>query len=112
MAHDNGLDDETNAGGTPDDYEGPPCCPICGQYTKYVECVDCDGDGGFHDCGEDTCCCLDKEEITVDCETCHGQGGYRECSALPHTDEQLNRFRALKAQGVISPSSDPSGAPG
>lgn len=30
MAHDNGLDDETNAGGTPDDYEpafgrcGPP----------------------------------------------------------------------------------------
>jgi hypothetical protein len=95
MAHDSGLDDETLAGGTPDDFDYYEIdCPICGAYTEYVDCQDCDGEGGHHDCGEDTCCCLDKEEITVDCETCKGQGGYRECTALPHTEEQIAAYRS------------------
>ena len=38
------------------------------------DCWYCHGDGGFHDCGEDTCCCLDKDEITEVCPECGGRG--------------------------------------
>lgn len=38
------------------------------------DCWYCHGEGGFHDCGEDCCCCLDKEEITEVCPECHGRG--------------------------------------
>lgn len=37
-------------------------------------CWHCLGEGGFHDCGEDTCCCLDKDEITEICPECRGRG--------------------------------------
>ncbi len=101
MAHDNGLDDETNAGGTPDDFDYyDTSCPICGSYTEYVECEECYGEGGFHDCGEDCCCCLDKEEITVDCEICKGHGGYRQCTSLPHTDEQMAAWRKYQEEAA------------
>ena len=29
---------------------------------------------GFHDCGEDVCCCLHKAEHTDVCGTCNGRG--------------------------------------
>jgi hypothetical protein len=35
-------------------------------------CWECGGDGGFHDCGDDTCCCL--EPTDVECESCGGTG--------------------------------------
>jgi hypothetical protein len=79
----------------PDDF-GDEYCPVCGAYMERVDCWMCHGDGGFHDCGEDTCCCLDKEEITETCEECKGEGGYLVCSALPHTDEQMAEYRAKK----------------
>lgn len=68
-------------------------CPICGAMMEWVDCWHCHGEGGFHDCGEDCCCCLDKEEITIDCEECKGEGGYLECISLPHTDEQMSAWR-------------------
>lgn len=37
-------------------------------------CYACGGEGGYHDCGEDCCVCLDKEEITETCEVCGGRG--------------------------------------
>lgn len=37
-------------------------------------CFACGGEGGFHDCGEDACCCLDKDEISIKCEECQGSG--------------------------------------
>lgn len=37
-------------------------------------CYKCMGEGGWHDCGEDCCCCLDPEEITHVCDECHGTG--------------------------------------
>lgn len=45
----------------------------------YVEgdwksCWQCFGDGGWHDCGDDCCMCLDKESITVICDECLGEG--------------------------------------
>ena len=47
-------------------------------------CWQCGGEGGYHDCGEDCCCCA-KPKIDVICQECHGDGGYLICSALPHT---------------------------
>lgn len=37
-------------------------------------CPTCHGDGGWHDCGEDTCCCLDGDELTDICPDCGGEG--------------------------------------
>lgn len=37
-------------------------------------CTECHGQGGYHDCGEDTCCCLDPGEITEICTACKGRG--------------------------------------
>lgn len=82
MAHDSGLDDDG------------PYCRICGAHEELVDCFQCCGDGGFHDCGECTCNCLDKDEITVDCVECDGRGMYRECTSLPHTDSQMQQYRA------------------
>ena len=38
-----------------------------------VECWCCDGEGGYHNCGEDCCCCADAER-NVHCEVCDGAG--------------------------------------
>ncbi len=41
-------------------------------------CDECLGEGGWHDCGEDTCCCLDPEDRTsldwIVCGVCGGSG--------------------------------------
>jgi hypothetical protein len=38
-------------------------------------CGACDGEGYYHDCGEDTCCCLNPEEDDCfPCEECGGTG--------------------------------------
>jgi hypothetical protein len=43
------------------------------------ECPRCDGAGGYHDCGEDACCCADPEDEDSDdwvvCDECGGSGG-------------------------------------
>lgn len=50
------------------------CCELVWQ-----SCEQCGGDGVFgHDCGEDTCCCLDPEEDDP-CEICDGEGGWMRC---------------------------------
>jgi hypothetical protein len=38
-------------------------------------CWQCMGDGGWHDCGEDCCCCLEPE-LNVVCDECDGEGEY------------------------------------
>ncbi len=48
-----------------------PC--IC-DGNGSILCVECQGEGGWHDCGEDCCCCLDPEEITDVCPDCDGTG--------------------------------------
>lgn len=74
------------------DYDYDADCPICHSYMTREPCWKCMGEGGWHDCGDDCCPCLDKEEITQDCEECDGEGEYLVCSALPHTDEQMARY--------------------
>ena len=51
----------------------------CGCEKEHVTCWNCGGEGGFHDCFDDTCCCLDKDSITDDCDICEGNGGYLVC---------------------------------
>jgi hypothetical protein len=45
----------------------------------WIECECCGGEGyTSHDCGEDSCCCLEPED-NVQCDACGGNGGfYRE----------------------------------
>ena len=39
-------------------------------------CQRCGGEGCYHDCGDDTCCCADTEgpEDLVTCPDCQGSG--------------------------------------
>lgn len=38
-------------------------------------CFACGGEGEYHDCGEDTCCCADPEtQDMYPCEECGGTG--------------------------------------
>lgn len=52
-----------------DDYDEPDdigeCCDACG------------GEGFYHDCGDDTCCCAnpDEDDLLV-CDECGGRGFY------------------------------------
>jgi len=50
----------------------------CGQEMVEESCHACFGEGGFHDCGEDTCVCLDKSP-NIMCEDCNGKGSYLVC---------------------------------
>ena len=63
-----------------DEYDAAHC-PFCGTYMQLEACWECLGAGGFHDCGEDTCCCLDPDERHDLCETCGGTGEYAVCPA-------------------------------
>ena len=37
-------------------------------------CPVCYGEGGYHDCGEDTCCCANPDDDLIACEECGGEG--------------------------------------
>lgn len=53
----------------------------CGQQKLYLDCWQCCGEGfSHHDCGDDTCCCLDPSD-NVTCDICKGKGGYHVCAA-------------------------------
>lgn len=42
---------------------------------EFTECWECLGEGGWHNCGEDCCCCIDPEGPPWDrCQTCDGTG--------------------------------------
>lgn len=54
-------------------------CSFCGSSVDWEDCWDCGGEGySYHDCGEDTCCCLDPQPNVV-CDTCNGETGWYRC---------------------------------
>ena len=60
-----------------EDSEMCPRCKCCDTYWQ--ECSSCGGEGvDGHDCGEDTCCCLDPEDNET-CDVCEGEGGWNRC---------------------------------
>lgn len=52
------------------------------DYSEYVDCWQCGGEGGWNSCMEDTCCALGGEEGCNDpscwrrCDICKGEGGW------------------------------------
>lgn len=44
----------------------------------WEDCDHCDDGSSHHDCGDDTCCCLDPYP-NVECEWCDGTGGFYVC---------------------------------
>ncbi len=54
-------------------------CKKCGSSVMWKECWKCNGEGfSGHDCGEDTCCCLDPLPNII-CDVCDGDGGWHVC---------------------------------
>lgn len=67
--------------------EDYPTCPQCGADMDFVECETCSGEGfDGHDCGEDTCCCLNPEE-NMACGICDGDGGWELCPKRCKVDQ-------------------------
>lgn len=54
-----------------------PCYDCQGMMT-YVSCDTCEAGAIPHDCGDDTCCCLDPRD--EDCEQCDGEGYWYYCA--------------------------------
>ena len=55
-------------------------CEQCGCCERVFDpCEQCGGDGvDGHECGEDTCCCLDPED-NEPCDFCCGRGSFNRC---------------------------------
>lgn len=49
-------------------------CDDLPEDGEWVDCWECFGEGGHHDCGEDCCPCLHPEDDLVDCGLCDGLG--------------------------------------
>lgn len=73
---------------TDDTCHDDACCDICGCVLALESCWSCLGDGGFHNCGEDTCACLDPDELDEVCEECDGEGEYLACPYAAHHPRQ------------------------
>lgn len=56
----------------PSPNDPPTCSEECGG-NGWIQCWDCGGAGGYHDCGDDCCPCLSPEPNVV-CTTCSGAG--------------------------------------
>ncbi len=40
-----------------------------------LPCIECNGEGGYHDCGDDPCTCKDPDaDLNERCERCDGSG--------------------------------------
>ena len=63
-------------------------CALHGEKT-WVECWQCAGEGSDeHDCGDDTCVCLQPEN-NVQCDICRGNGGWYRCyTCNPETEQE------------------------
>jgi len=53
-------------------------CKKCGCDVMWIDCWNCEDGFSYHDCGEDSCCCIDPEP-NVECDICDGKGGWYEC---------------------------------
>lgn len=53
-------------------------CPDCGGPAVWVECYKCEDGFIGHECGEDSCCCLNPE-YNVRCDICGGDQGWTAC---------------------------------
>lgn len=52
-------------------------CPQHGEKV-WVDCWQCGGEGGHHDCMDDCCVCANPE-VNTRCDICNGNGGHYIC---------------------------------
>lgn len=82
-------------------YEWDCQCARCGSSVDWEPCDECEDGYDGHDCGEDTCCCLDPEENVV-CQYCHGRCGRHRCMSSPEWCEANPlEFRDQFERGAI-----------
>lgn len=76
--------DTDDAGPVNDDGQYDDCqCARCGSSVAHTRCYNCGGEGySHHDCGEDTCCCLNPDDNVI-CDICRGSGGWFCCISTP-----------------------------
>ena len=53
-------------------------CGVCGGEVEAESCDQCEDGLSYHDCGEDTCCCLDPSPNVI-CNSCGGTGYWWYC---------------------------------
>jgi len=58
--------------------ESADTCKTCGYETEWRDCYNCEDGFSGHDCGDDTCCCLNPVD-NERCDICDGKGGWRVC---------------------------------
>jgi hypothetical protein len=56
----------------------PTICATCGTEREWRQCYNCEDGFDDHDCGEDTCCCLNPQ-LNTRCNICEGKGGWLQC---------------------------------
>ena len=79
-------------------------CNRCHADAYWVDCDNCEDGYSHHDCGEDTCCCLNPVN-NVECDVCDGEGGWYicqgcgkyECTCEPYAYEPTIREKLGKA---------------
>jgi hypothetical protein len=59
-------------------------CTVHNSNLNYRDCEMCNGEGGYHDCGEDCCCCDDPKEPNRLCKHCRGTGIIEWCPDWTH----------------------------
>jgi len=45
------------------------------EQREWIDCWNCEDGFSHHDCGEDTCFCLEPEDNVL-CDICHGKSGW------------------------------------
>jgi hypothetical protein len=53
-------------------------CRTCHSQQMWEQCTNCEDGYSDHDCGEDTCCCLNPWP-NMRCDICDGRQGWYRC---------------------------------
>jgi len=68
--------------------------------VTFEHCSACCGEGLYgHDCGEDSCACLDPDDNVV-CSICRGEGGFHFCIS----SEQWCREHPMRGRENVEPN--------
>lgn len=65
----------------------------------WVICEQCEDGYSYHDCGEDSCCCLNPEPNVV-CDTCNGKGGWHIDECFGDSIYQSDLDQILEARRI------------
>ncbi len=93
------MEVETKTIKTP--YGDEKICAKCESDVNWEECYDCEEGYRYHDCGEDTCCCLDPQS-NVKCYICGDEGGWFRCYNCESKEEKQGLNLASNEENIIA----------